>query len=193
MRNLAIAAALAAAAWTAAGQDAAAQFEADSEAPIEITADTMVWREEQRVAVASGDADAVQGRYRLFADVLTAHLYERETGDGSGEDSETAGQVRLIEADGNVRFVTPEETATGSEGVYDVENREVVLTGAVVLTQGESVARGSRLDMDLATGVSRLTAAEAAGGRVTAILAPGDGEPEGGEEDSGAGEEGGGE
>lgn len=182
MRNLAIAAALAAAAWAAA-EDAAAQFEADSDAPIEITADTMEWQEEQRVAVASGDADAVQGRYRLFADVLTAHLYEREA-DGDGG---TAGQVRLIEADGNVRFVTPDEIATGSEGVYDVENREVVLTGAVVLTQGDSVARGDRLDMDLDTGVSRLTGAEATGGRVTAILAPGGDEPEadGGEDGGG--------
>lgn len=179
MRNLTIGAALAAAAWAAACEDADAQFEADSEAPIEITADTMVWREEQRVAVASGDADAVQGRYRLFADVLTARLYEREAeADGNGG---TAGQVRLIEADGNVRFVTPDETATGSEGVYDVENREVVLTGTVVLTQGDSVARGDRLDMDLATGISRLTGAEATGGRVTAILATGGGELEPGE------------
>ncbi len=148
---------------------AAAQFEADSSAPIEITADAMEWMDNERIAVARGNADAIQGRYRLFADVLTAHLLEND----EGENGAASGNgIRLIEADGNVRLVTPDEVVTGANGDYDVENRQVSLQGDVVLTQGENVARGDRLDMDLTTGVSRLTALPSSGGRVSAIFTP---------------------
>ena len=51
-----------------------AQFEADSASPIEITADSMEWLNEKKIAIARGNADAVQGRYNLSARVLTAHI-----------------------------------------------------------------------------------------------------------------------
>ena len=150
-----------------------AQFESDTNAPIEITADSMEWLNVERIAIARGDADAIQGRYHLHADVLTAHLGEGEGG--------TQDKIRLIEADGNVRLSTPTETASGETGEYDVEQKRVVLEGGVVLTQGETVMRGERLVMDLNTGVSTLegtptAAAEpttsATGGRVSVILHP---------------------
>lgn len=135
---------------------AAAQFESDSKAPIEIVADEMEWFNTERIAIARGNADAVQGRYNLHADVLTAHLSE---GDSGAKD-----KIRLIEADGNVRLSTPTETATGETGEYDVENQMAVLEGGVVLTQGENVMRGARLVMDLATGRSTLE------GRPTTVI-----------------------
>jgi lipopolysaccharide export system protein LptA len=160
--------------FVALGSPAAhAQFESDSSAPIEITADTMEWKNVERIAIARGNADAIQGRYHLHADVLTAHLGEGEGG--------TQDKIRLIEADGNVRLSTPTETASGETGDYDVERKRVVLEGGVVLTQGETVMRGERLVMDLVTGVSTLegrpTAASepttsATGGRVSVILHP---------------------
>ena len=55
---------------------ALSQFEKDSELPIEITADSMEWLNKERVAIARGNAVAVQGRYTLSAQVLTAHLAE---------------------------------------------------------------------------------------------------------------------
>ena len=51
-----------------------AQFEDDSQEPIEITADSMEWLNSERIAIARGNAAAVQGRYTLSADVLTAHM-----------------------------------------------------------------------------------------------------------------------
>ena len=68
---------------------ALSQFEKDSELPIEITADSMEWLNKERVAIARGNAVAVQGRYTLSAQVLTAHMAE-----ASAEDSETAAQIR---------------------------------------------------------------------------------------------------
>lgn len=169
MRDIAksIAAGLAALAFAA---PAAAQFEADSDAPIEITADEMEWREEERIAIAIGNADALQGRYRLYADVLTAFLAAPAEDSGEAGEAANPNRIERIEADGNVRLVTPDEVVVGDNGVYDVENARASLEGEVVLTQGENVARGDRLDMNLDTGVSRLTAKPETGGRVTAVF-----------------------
>ena len=174
MRRAAFRAAVAAVALAAAGPGAA-QLEIDPNAPVEISADEMEWKNEERIAVARGNADAVQGPYHLHADRLTAHLSH-----GSGADGAAAERIRLIEADGNVRLVTPGEVASGARGAYDVEKGLVFIEGDVVLTQGANVVRGDRLDMNLGTGVSRITAGASRGGRVAAVFAPGsDGDEDG--------------
>ncbi|HEX9646280.1 MAG TPA: LptA/OstA family protein [Alphaproteobacteria bacterium] len=169
---------LAAALLVAAAMPAPAQFEADSNAPVEITSDAMEWLNTQRIAIARGNADAIQGRYHLHAEVLTAHLNQ-----ASGE---TLDRIRLIEAEGNVRLTTPQETASGKTGVYDVERKVATLEGEVVLTQGDNVLRGERLVMNLETGRSTLvgapeaapvTAAGPGGGRVKAIFTPDNQDP----------------
>ena len=67
--------------------------------------------------------------------------------------------IRRIEADGNVLMSSPRETAQGDAGVYDVSASQVTLDGAVVLTRGDNVIRGQRLEVDLASGRSRVFAA----------------------------------
>lgn len=145
-----------------------AQFEDSSEAPIEITADTMEWLNDERIAIARGNADAVQGSYTLSAHVLTAHMAET-----SPEDSNAPSRIRRIDAEGNVILTTPKETARGGTGTYDLEKKTAVLVGAVVLTQGDNVLHGQKLVMDLTTGRSRLegTSSES-DGRVRAIFSP---------------------
>ena len=149
-----------------------AQFENDSTAPIEIVADSMEWLNEEKIAIARGNADAVQGRYTLSANVLTAHI-----ADGPNGNKESNSQISLIEAEGNVLLITPNEKARGSIGIYDVRNKTAILTGNVVLTQGENVLHGERLVMDLDTGHSRLEGAigptdRTENGRVKAIFNP---------------------
>ena len=149
-----------------------AQFESDSAAPIEIVADSMEWLNEEKIAIARGNADAVQGRYTLSAHVLIAHIADEPNGN-----QEPNSQISLIEAEGDVLLITPNEKARGSIGIYDVRNKTAVLTGSVVLTQGENVLHGERLTMDLNTGHSRLEGATGPkdptdDGRVKAIFNP---------------------
>tara|TARA_B100000686_G_C16702945_1_gene924531 strand:+ start:162 stop:707 length:546 start_codon:yes stop_codon:yes gene_type:complete len=149
-----------------------AQFENDSTAPIEIVADSMEWLNEEKIAIATGNADAVQGRYTLRAHVLIAHI-----ADGPNGNNQSNSQISLIEAEGDVLLITPNEKARGSAGIYDVRNRTAVLTGSVILTQGENVLRGERLIMDLNTGRSRLEGTTGhteptKDGRVKAIFNP---------------------
>jgi lipopolysaccharide export system protein LptA len=69
------------------------------------------------------------------------------------------GSIRRIEADGNVLISSPRETAQGDAGVYDVASSRVTLEGEVVLTRGDNVIRGQRLESDLTSGRSRVFAA----------------------------------
>ena len=68
----------------------------------------------------------------------------------------------------------PGETAEGDAGVYDPVAGTLVLEGNVVLTRGENVVRGTRLDSNLDSGVSVVTAARGAdrNQRVRALFVP---------------------
>jgi len=72
------------------------------------------------ICVASGNARAARGELELMADMLTAHY--RDAPDGSSE-------IYKITASGNVRLISPNETAQGDRGAYDVDNGIVVLLG----------------------------------------------------------------
>ncbi len=90
------------------------------EAPIEIDASEGIeWRRGEKVYVARGNVRASRGSLALFADTLTARY--RDAG----------GQVRIwqIEAAGNVRLSSAEESVFGTRAVYDLDKDVVVFDG----------------------------------------------------------------
>jgi lipopolysaccharide export system protein LptA len=149
----------------------------DEAAPIEITANTLEVRRNENVATFEGDVDAVQGELTLSAATLDVFYGDPDGGEAqaSGTAAGAMGDIRRVVARGDVVVSSPREIARGAEGVYDVAARRIVLTGDVVLTRDDNVLRGNRLEIDLASGVSRLRAAGEEG-RVRAIFSPsGDG------------------
>ena len=148
----------------------------NSDLPIEITADSLEVLQNQKIATFTGNVDAVQGDMVLSADRLRVY-YGGDDQNGAPGPAGT-GSIRRIEADGNVLMSSPRETAQGDAGVYDVASSQVTLDGAVVLTRGDNVIRGQRLQVDLASGRSRVFAAvpSTEGGtppqRVRALLTP---------------------
>lgn len=127
----------------------------DTSQPIEITADNLEVEQGRQIATFTGNVDAVQGDMTLKADKLVVHY--KSAGGG-------ANNVSRIVADGNVFLTSPDSTAQGDHGDYNVDDDSMVLTGDVVLTRGENVIQGDRLILDLATGKSRMEgAAEVAG------------------------------
>jgi lipopolysaccharide export system protein LptA len=158
-----------------AGSPARAQgLQHDSTLPIEITADSLEVVQDQQIATFLGNVDAVQGDLVLTSDQLRVHYRSG----GESEPGMTAGSIRRIEAMGNVFMSSPEETAQGEFGVYDVDGALLTLEGSVVLTRDENVVRGQRLEIDLVTGRSQMFAAvpSTAGGtpgqRVKAVFVP---------------------
>ena len=144
------------------------QIQHDTDQPIEINADSLEVEQDQQVATFRGNVDAVQGEIRLRADELKVHYRN-----GGGDTAGAAGAIVRIDAVGNVFVSSPTETAQGNTGVYDIDNREITLTGQVVLTRGENVLRGERLVLNMATGRSRIESGGQGGGeRVRGIFVP---------------------
>jgi lipopolysaccharide export system protein LptA len=168
-----------AAAWLALGPPLSAQQAADpagGDEPIEITSDRLVLEQEQQIAKFFGNVDAVQGDTTLRADELRVFYTSDEERQATGSQQ----SVKRLEADGNVIITQPGETAEGRSGIYDVVGGKMVLVGDVVLTRGQSVVKGDRLDVDRNTGVSVVTASRVpdggvgggAGQRVRALFVP---------------------
>jgi lipopolysaccharide export system protein LptA len=134
---------------------AVAEKEKKNNDPIEITADSLeVFRQENR-AVFTGDVEALQSDMRLHSDVMIVYYHEKE-----GESQEAASgvnsSIERIEAEGNVFLSTPEETAQGKKGQYDLDQRVVNLEDEVVLTKGKNVVKGDYFVYNLDTGHSKV-------------------------------------
>lgn len=145
----------------------------DTDQPIRINADSLEVKQQQQLAVFAGNVEAVQGNIVLRADTLRVHYKTDEKGGGN--------TISRLDASGNVFIASPAETAQGQRGVYDVTAKVITLEGGVVLTRGDNVLRGSRLVLNLATGVSKLEGGVSGagmqgvtrrGGRVQGIFVP---------------------
>ena len=63
----------------------------------------------------------------------------------------------------------------GDRAVYDLSTEELVVTGEVILSQGQNVARGGRLVYNVRTGTGRMEGAPTeAGRRVQGVFYPED-------------------
>ena len=131
----------------------------DSSAPIEINADHFQADSDSKTGTWWGNVVIKQADMLMHADKVRGHVM------GNTADK--------IFANGHVVVDSPTSgTATGDNGVYDVVNHSVTLTGHVVLKKQKDVMRGSTLVVNLNTGQAQLEAKGTQTGRVQAILTP---------------------
>jgi lipopolysaccharide export system protein LptA len=126
---------------------------ADSSEPIEINADRLEVVQPEQKAIFSGNVTATQGKVKLNSDRMT--VFYRPAGEGA----EQSG-VSRIEVAGNVQMNTPAESASGDRGVYNVDNKQILVFGNVTLRRDKNVLNGERLEYNLVTGRSLLTAGD---------------------------------
>ena len=129
---------------------AAAQLARNSDAPVDITADSL----EVVNAQWSGSAEALQDRTRLRADVLKT-FNQKGPAKADGQ-SAPCGALERIEAIGNVFYVTPQQRVRGNNAVYDVTSERIVITGDVVAVSGQNVIRGDRLTVNVSSGNAQM-------------------------------------
>jgi lipopolysaccharide export system protein LptA len=103
-----------------------------------------------------GRAELTQGDNRIRADRVEAAV--------------TDGDLTRVEAMGNVYFVTTAQTIRGDQAVYTPGNDTIVLTGDVILTQGENVMTGARLTYNTVTEAAQMDGGS--GGRVQGVFHP---------------------
>jgi lipopolysaccharide export system protein LptA len=107
-----------------------------------------------------GRAEITQGQSRLRANAI----------EGARDAS---GGLTRIEASGDVYYVTPTETIRGDRAIYTVSDATVVVTGDVILTQGQNVLTGARLSYNVDTGQARIEGGGGQnGGRVRGVFYP---------------------
>ncbi|WP_074257276.1 lipopolysaccharide transport periplasmic protein LptA [Vannielia litorea] len=118
----------------------------DSSLPVEIAADQLQINQETGKAVFSGNVEVGQGEMRLAAARVEV---EYEGGESS------TGKVQRLHATGGVTLVSGAEAAEAREAVYTIGSSEIVMTGDVLLTQGQNALSGQKLvvDLDKGTGV----------------------------------------
>jgi lipopolysaccharide export system protein LptA len=103
--------------------------------------------ETKQLAVARGEAEARSGNRKITADVISAYVV-------SGDDGKT--ELSRVEAIGNVRITTPDDSASGNQAVYDAKSGLATLCENVEIRRGPSILKGSCAEVNLNTGVSRL-------------------------------------
>ena len=140
--------------------------------------DSIQYWSKEKVAVAQGNAEAQDDTRRIKADRLTAFFSDAPASSNSSTIQQ--GEIRIVQAEGNVVLRTAKETVRGARGEYNRDTGIAKVEGNVVMTQGENQLSGGFAVVDTKAGTSRLfgSAAEAktssprADARVKALIAP---------------------
>jgi lipopolysaccharide export system protein LptA len=109
--------------------------------------DSLEWYDHQQLAVARGDAVAIQEAKRVKADVLMAQVVKPDDG---------PSRISRVDAQGHVFVSTPTDIARGDTGVYNVDTGIATLAKNVTITRGDNELRGQYGVVDLNKNVSRL-------------------------------------
>jgi len=146
----------------------------DSSAPVDISADEQEVINSQCKTIFRGAVEVLQDKARMRANVMTVYNRRKAAGKASPTGNADCGDVDRVEADGNVFYVTPEQTVRGDHAVYDYGTDTIVVTGDVVAVQGQDVARGDRMTIKTKTNDVKMESNATGRGktRVRAVLYP---------------------
>lgn len=141
-----------------------------SHSPIAINSDELEVVQEEHKAIFTGNVVAVQDDTHLKSEKMTVY-YKSDAELPAGKTPEKKvektpaknsplspekNSIEKIVVEKDVFMTTPDETASGDNGIYDVEHHKIYLNDNVVLTKDKNVIKGDRLVHDLDTGVSTM-------------------------------------
>ena len=108
---------------------------------IEFSSDSAHFKKKDGVLHLSGDVKILYGQYLIKSDFLSA----RTNSVGSRE-------VKIIEADKNIYFSNNKDiVAKGDKLFMDVEKNFISIRGDVEFSQGKSIIRAEKINVDLET------------------------------------------
>ena len=149
------------------GQSRLSGLKMSGNEPIQIESDRLEVRENENIAIFSGNVSVVQGPTLLKAGKLT--VYDAKDGGGSAATGSAA--IDRLQVDGKVYVKSDNQIATGDKGTFDMKSEILVLSGKeVVLSEGTNVLVGCKLTVDMKTGQANV---EGCGGRVKGLFQPG--------------------
>ncbi|HWK68479.1 MAG TPA: LptA/OstA family protein [Rhizobiaceae bacterium] len=140
--------------------------------PIQIESDKLEVRQNENIAIFSGNVTVVQGKTLLKSGKMTV-FYAK----GSGSATTGSANIDKLEVEDKVYVKSETQVATGDRGTFDMKKEVLVLTGKkVVLTDGPNVLVGCKLTVQMQSGEAQFVGCEGGGdasGRVIMSLTPG--------------------
>ncbi len=130
--------------------------------PIQIESDRLDVREAESVAEFTGNVKVVQGATLLKAGKMVVYYVK---GNGGSATTGSAAIDHLVVSD-KVYVQSDTQVATGDDATFDMKSQVLVLTGEkVVLSEGDNVAVGKKLTVQMKTGQAHLD-----GGRISIVI-----------------------
>lgn len=120
----------------------------NSNAPVNYEADNIFLDDKAKRAVLTGHVVITQAELKMTA----ARTVMDYTDNGSIK-------ISLINSTGGVVVTRDNEKAVGDVASYDFNRSVIVMAGNVTLTRGKDISHGSRLVVDLKTGLSNFVGA----------------------------------
>jgi len=123
----------------------------------------MEYSADKGTAAAIGNAKVVQGQDTLTASRLNVFFTKDENGENALEKIDAVGQVKIV---------TPQETLTGDSGMYNAGNDTATINGHVKIIRGPNTLEGTSATVNLTTKISKIFGNEKTGGRVKGTFFP---------------------
>ncbi len=143
-------------------------------APIQIESDKLEVRENESLAIFTGNVQVVQGPTLLKAGAMKVYyVKDQAQADQASAGSATTGTANIdrLEVSSKVYIKSDTQVATGERGTFDMKSEVLVLSGdKVVLSDGDNVLTGCKLTVQMKTGLAQV---EACGKRVMMSITPG--------------------
>lgn len=130
-------------------------MKADTNAPVEVSADQLSVNQTTGKAEFSGNVLIGQGQMKLSADKVVVQYVQGDT-----------QKIDNLDATGNVTLVNGPDAAEAKQAIYEVASGNITLIGDVLLTQGQNVMSGERMVVNLSDGTAQVN------GRVRSVLQP---------------------
>lgn len=120
--------------------------------PIEIESDRLEVRENDNIAIFTGNVSVVQGETLLKSGKMVVHYAP-----GGGGGAMGSSEIERIEVEEKVYVESEGQVATGDQGTFNMRTEIMELSGRqVVLTEGDTVVVGCKLVVHMATGEAKL-------------------------------------
>ena len=120
---------------------------------IEISSETMEWKREENIAIAIGEAKAIQGRRILTADKIVIFFNKNRD----------INKIFKLDALGEVKFVNGKQIANGDKATFFIDNDKIIIKGNVKLEREDSFMIGEELSIDLKNDSTKLISSEKSG------------------------------
>lgn len=127
----------------------------DTTQPVEVEADNLAINQADGTAVFTGNVVIVQGEMQLSAAKVKVFYHE------------VTKRIERLHATGGVTVVSGEDAAEGEEANYNIDTGEIVMTGDVLLVQGNNALSAAHMTIDTKAGTAQME------GRVKTILKTG--------------------